>query len=77
MTATSVSKQFYTYVGLHVCAYMNVLLSDIVGRICDFSVYGCEMRGHRLTCGGLCDMTLVEQGWRERNVYVLLPLEEC
>ena len=76
MTATSVSKQFI-YVGLHVCAYMNVLLSDIVGRICDFSVYGCEMRGHRLTCGGLCDMTLVEQGWRERNVYVLLPLEEC
>ena len=76
MTATSVSKQFI-YVGLHVCAYMNVLLSDIVGRICDFSVYGCEMRGHRLTCGGLCDMTLVEQGWRERSVYVLLPLEEC
>ena len=56
---------------------MSVLLRDIVGRICDFSVYGCEMRGHRLTCGGLCDMTLVEQGWRERNVYVLLPLEEC
>ena len=39
---------------------MNVLHRDIVGRICDFSVYGCEMRGHRLMCGGLCYMTLVE-----------------
>ena len=48
-----------------------------MGRIFDFSVYGCEMRGHRLTCGGLCDMTFMKQGWRERSVYELLPQEDC